>query len=208
MISSARPTSIVDLSTTCVYTEKFIEQVGQCITLRRETHATKLRSSFPFQNFPTKIVFSYAITVPHIVVKIKQYNIRIYSVLYKLINKFLPRHVGSPLFICEFIITCKNYQVNISLPLRVKIHLRVSELLIPFGCIYGGDKDSFYLDTSIKHRFVVIYPLSIKNFIISELSAIFPRSFTKCFSTACRKTTLLFHCSLLLLTLPKLRANQ
>ena len=60
------------------------------------------------------------------------------------------------LYICEFIITCKNYQVNISLPLRVKIHLRVSELLIPFGCIYGGDKDSFYLDTSIKHRFVVI----------------------------------------------------
>jgi len=156
LISSALPTSIVDLSTTCVYTEKFIEQVGQCITLRRETHATKLRSSFPFQNFPTKIVFSYAITVPHIVVKIKQYNIRIYSVLYKLINKFLPRHVGSPLYICEFIITCKNYQVNISLPLRVKIHLRVSELLIPFGCIYGGDKDSFYLDTSIKHRFVVI----------------------------------------------------
>lgn len=142
---------------------------------------------FPFPELPNENSFSYAITVPHIVVKIKQYNIRIYSVLYKLINKFLPRHVGSPLYICEFIITCKNYQVNISLPLRVKIHLRVSELLIPFGCIYGGDKDSFYLDTSIKHRFVVIISALNQKFHNQRTFCHFPRSFTKCFSTAGRK---------------------
>ena len=114
---------------------------------------------FPFPELPNENSFFLCDNRPSHCCQnqtIQYHNIRIYSVLYKLINKFLPRHVGSPLYICEFIITCKNYQVNISLPLRVKIHLRVSELLIPFGCIYGGDKDSFYLDTSIKHRFVVI----------------------------------------------------